>query len=205
MSGQENPKNIFEKKRAEGIAAKKKDSLEMVAYGEPHPYTGEYQMRPKHIGVTYDIPPNNGTYCPDQVDQEGVDAVNINNLMAKYDPSGKLFANAITQGFTTEAGLKFDEFIQPVDFQESLNRTIHAQQQFETLPANLRNRFENNPIKFLEYMADKENTEEQYKLGLRVKKEQPAPGATLDDVVKAVRETAKPKKQAPKGDTTSEE
>lgn len=199
------PETIFEEKRKAGLALQKLHEGELVEYGEPHPITGKRQTRPRSLGTVYDIPPNNGTYCEDQVDKTGAAAVDINKLMAQYDPSGKQFAAAISQGMVTDAGMTYDNFIDAPTFQDALDKSIHAQQQFAMLPAELRNRFENNPINFLNFVNDEKTLEEQYKLGIRVKKEEPVKDATLKDVVEAVKSTATTKKTAPKGGSTGEE
>lgn len=199
MAGESNPKTLYEERRKRGLAQKHADDKARTDFGEPHPYTGELQTRPRSVGRVYDIPPEDGTYTPDQVDPTGADSVDINKLMEKYDPAGKAFAKAITQGITTDAGMAYDDFTDAKTLQEALDISIHAQQQFAMLPANLRNRFENNPINFLNFVNDEKTLDEQYNLGIRVRPVEPPKAATLDDVVTAVRETAKTKKTPSKG------
>lgn len=204
MHGKTNPKNQFEEQRALGKKHLELDQAELVEYGEPHPHTGERQTRPKSLGRVYDIPPNDGTYCPNKVDLTGAEAVDINALMKKWDPSGEQFKKAISQGWTTDAGLNYDDFTDAKTLQEALDITIHAQQQFDTLDAKIRNQFQNNPIEFLKFVNDEKTLEEQYKMGIRIKKPETPKTATLDDVVKAVQDTAKTKKQTPKGGDSEE-
>lgn len=165
----EDLRSEFEIQREKGLAQKALDDGELVEYGEPHPITGMRQMRPKSVGATYDIPPDNGTYAPNRVDLTGADAVDINAIMDRIDPAGKQFANAVAQGLLTDAGMKYDNFIEAPDFQNALNLSIHAQQQFNRLPADLRERFGHDPAKFLNYIHDPQKLEEQYLLGLRVR------------------------------------
>lgn len=193
------PETIYQETRQKGLALQKRELAELKEYGEPHPITGELQKRPKAIGRSYDIPPADGTHCADQVDRTGAEAVDINLLMKKWDPSGRQFNNAIAQGLTTTAGMHYDDFTDSKTLQQALEISIHAEEQFAMLPAELRNRFENQPGRFLDFVNDPKTLEEQYKLGIRAKKVEPEKDATLKDVVKAVQETAKTKKPAPKG------
>ena len=63
-------------------------------------------------------------------------------------------------------GSKFD----PTSYNEALNLVTEAKQQFDVLPSNVRNRFENNPVKLLEFLQDESNYDEAVKLGLVNKK-----------------------------------
>lgn len=204
MAGEKTIETNYEEKRAAGLAALQLHMGELVEYGEPHPITGKRQTRPRHIGTVYDIPPDNGTYCADQVDRTGHESVDINELMKKYDPAGKQFAKAITQGLQTDAGMYYDDFIDAPTFEQALNQSIHAEQQFAMLPANLRNRFENNPVNFLKYVNDPKTLDEQYSLGIRVKKVEPVKDATIKDVVDAIKGAATPPKTAGKGGISGE-
>lgn len=184
--------------REKGREQKKLHEAEMEEYGEPHPYTGKRMERPKSTGMTYDIPPIDGTYSPNQVDKTGADATDINKIMDRIDPAGKQFSNAIAQGLVTDAGMRYDDFTAAPDFQAAQNTFIHATQQFQRLPANLRSRFDHDPVKFLDYMHDEKNMEEQYQLGIRVKKPVEEKDATNKDVIKAIQESSKTKKNTPK-------
>ncbi len=56
--------------------------------------------------------------------------------------------------------------ITPVDFQESLNIVIQAQESFDALPSKIRNQFENDPKQFLMFTSDPSNEEEMINMGL---------------------------------------
>lgn len=60
----------------------------------------------------------------------------------------------------------YGDYSDVVDYQEACNIQIRAQEQFENLPSELRNRFQNDPSKFLEYVNDEKNNEEMWRLGL---------------------------------------
>lgn len=60
------------------------------------------------------------------------------------------------------------------DFQTAANAVRAAQETFNSLPAKIRNRFQNSPQLFVEFCTDEENRDEAIKLGL-VNKPAPEP------------------------------
>ena len=61
----------------------------------------------------------------------------------------------------------FDDFTNLGNYQESLDIVARAKSLFEELPSNLRNRFENNPQKLIDFVSDPEkNYDEGVKLGI---------------------------------------
>lgn len=81
-------------------------------------------------------------------------------------------------GFITSKQPFFADISNAPDYMTALNVVARAHQQFELLPAEIRDRFRNDPSLFLDFMADEANAEEIYKLGLRKKPavvEPPAP------------------------------
>lgn len=191
------PEITFEAKRKAGIKLRELETSEIITTGE------RGIERPKSRGRTYDIPPDNGTYCEDQVDQEGGD-YDLNAIMKRLDPTGKKFSRAVASGMVSDAGMAYGDFTDPKSLQEALNITMHAEEQFALLPVDVRNRFDNNAVRFLEYMHDPKMEEEHVKLGFRVKKEVKEPDATNKDVINAIKETAKGSKKAPKGGDSDE-
>lgn len=65
------------------------------------------------------------------------------------------------------------------DFQSAQAVILQAQEQFMTIPADIRARFENSPQLFTEFVLDPKNVEETVRLGLAVarppKVEEPPP------------------------------
>ena len=61
----------------------------------------------------------------------------------------------------------FDDFTNLGNYQESLDTVARAKSLFEELPSSLRNRFENNPQKLIDFVSDPEkNYDEGVKLGI---------------------------------------
>lgn len=59
------------------------------------------------------------------------------------------------------------------DYQSALHAIKAADESFMLMPADVRERFGNDPQKFLEFCADSANLEEMRKLGLAVQKAEP--------------------------------
>ena len=50
---------------------------------------------------------------------------------------------------------------------------MQAQQSFESLPSELRAKFENDPAKLISYLSDDKNNAEAIKLGLKIERKEP--------------------------------
>ncbi|AZL82962.1 internal scaffolding protein [Apis mellifera associated microvirus 17] len=89
------------------------------------------------------------------------DECDINNIVRKYSKTGILEHSAAG---TPRIGDFSD--ITENHFHESMNIVARAQNAFEQLPAELRDRFANDPGRLLKFMEDPKNLEEARKLGL---------------------------------------
>lgn len=69
----------------------------------------------------------------------------------------------------------YGDFSDVKSYQESLNIVAQAQEQFMGLDAELRAKLDNDPEKFLAYVADPKNVEEMIKMGLAERAEAPTP------------------------------
>jgi phage internal scaffolding protein len=108
------------------------------------------------------------------------DQCNINTIMKKYIKTGMLpvFKNA------TSAGV-YGDFSNIGTFQECQNRIIELEHKFMQIPSEIRKRFDNDPQKMLDFIADPKNEEEAIKLKLLDKK--PLPKLTEAEI-KAINE-----------------
>ena len=57
----------------------------------------------------------------------------------------------------------YGDFSEPTDYHAAMQTISLANQQFELLPAIVRERFQNSPAKMLEFLADSNNKEEAIK------------------------------------------
>lgn len=94
----------------------------------------------------------------DRTQQEFADECDINSIMARYQKTGLLdFVNQHQPQYGDATGLEY------LDMQ---NQIVAAKNMFADLPAKIRDRFANDPAKFLDFFNDPENIEEATKMGL---------------------------------------
>lgn len=94
--------------------------------------------------------------------QQFKEECDVNNILAKYKRTGLLSHVSRTQG-------QFGDFSNLQDYQTSLHKLMQAQESFGLLPSEVRNKFQNDPGKLIEFLADSKNDEEAYKYGLKIK------------------------------------
>nr|WAE43540.1 MAG: internal scaffolding protein [Microviridae sp.] len=92
--------------------------------------------------------------------QHFADALDINNIMAKYEKFGSLPGEM-------EKIAEFADVSDIPTLQKSQDILIRAQEAWDRIPAELRVRFNNSPLTMMTWLADSKNTEEAQKLGLR--------------------------------------
>lgn len=66
-----------------------------------------------------------------------------------------------------------------IEYQSAMNTVAAAKSLFNELPAALRNRFENEPAQFLDFVQDEDNREEATELGLLKPVEPPEEPAAI--------------------------
>lgn len=99
--------------------------------------------------------------------QEFKEDSDINVLLKRFGVTGKM-----------PAPLKppeYGDFSAVTDFETAMLALKDAEQHFERVPAELRDRFDNDPHEFLEFVQDDENYTEAAELGLVPKKKEPEP------------------------------
>jgi len=84
-------------------------------------------------------------------------ACDINNIMKKY----KTFDNIPDE---LKRKVQYGDFSTASDYMEAVKTVQKAEETFEILNSSLKNKFQNDPAKFLEYVNDPNNNEEMYKL-----------------------------------------
>lgn len=95
-----------------------------------------------------------GLACKDKslAQQQFKDESDINVLFAKYLETGEMPQ--------IETTLNYQNFEGPFDFQGAMNAVRAAQEQFAQLPARIKNRFDNDPQKLLDFLDNEENRNE---------------------------------------------
>lgn len=95
---------------------------------------------------------------PGKTKQSFKDECNINVIMARYMKTGVIDFVSKHQG-------RYGD-VTSMDFQESMQKVARAQTMFQELPSSIRNRFDNNPAQFLDFVQNPNNAEELHKMGL---------------------------------------
>lgn len=83
----------------------------------------------------------------------------INNIMLDVVRQGT------TEWLSRREGTYED--VTGIDFQSAMDTVIRAQEAFDDLPADLRDRFSNDPERFLNFVHDPKSADELLRLGLR--------------------------------------
>lgn len=104
---------------------------------------------------------------------------NINAIFERYERTGQLPGLIVKDG-------RYGDFSSVPEYQEALNIVKFAEEQFDALDVTIRNRFENNPAKFLAFVSDEKNKGEMAKMGLLSKEAEQA----YYDGIKAAEEAA---------------
>lgn len=97
----------------------------------------------------------------------------VNTIMKKFEKTGMVTHVKEYRG-------EYGNFLGAAEFHEAWNEVLKAREMFESLPAKVRKRFENDPGEFLEFVHDPANEEEMIELGLARRREappEPAPAA----------------------------
>lgn len=97
---------------------------------------------------------------PSMTQQHHAEDADLNVLVKRF---------GITDGAIPPAAMDpryYGDFTDAVDFRTSLDRVRSAQERFEQLPAELRDKFGHDPIKLYAWVTDEKNAEEAVKLGL---------------------------------------
>lgn len=95
---------------------------------------------------------------PSLTQQQFKDECDINTIVRQFGITGHL---PLAVYLPT-----FGDFDQVEDFQSALHAIQRAEASFAAMPANVRERFMNNPQKFLEFTSDSRNADEARALGL---------------------------------------
>lgn len=98
------------------------------------------------------------TVGPSRTKQSFKDECDINVLMKKYQATGVLPPGV--------GVARYADFSDVGDYLEAQITLLRAQDQFDSLPARVRDRFKNDPVAFLTFVANPANLGEARELGL---------------------------------------
>lgn len=114
----------------------------------------------KRVQVLNEDPDN-----PSRTHQAFKDECDINNIVRKANSTGRLPERI-------KENPMYGDFSAAPAYQDAMNIVVKANEQFDLLPAETRERFANKPEKFLEFAQDPKNAPEMVKMGLATEREQ---------------------------------
>lgn len=95
---------------------------------------------------------------PGRTKQSFKDECDINTIVSRFLRTGQLdFASKLEPRYGDTTG---------IEYQSAMNTVAAAKSLFNAIPAALRDKFENEPAKFLAFVQDERNRDEATKLGL---------------------------------------
>lgn len=115
----------------------------------------KYRTESDRRSVVYAVSPN--AKC--RVKASEAPLCDINSIVAKARVSGRL-------PDMIKADPVYGDFTKAGDFQRAMNVVLRAREQFAALDARTRDRFANDPARFLEFASDPGNIDELRELGL---------------------------------------
>ncbi len=93
-----------------------------------------------------------------RVEQSHKDEVNINNIVKRHGMD-------LIQKVAAMQQFRFDDVVGS-DFQESMNMILKAQESFGDMPSEIRKKFDNDPVKFMDFAYNPDNHSEMQSMGL---------------------------------------
>jgi len=101
-----------------------------------------------------------GLVCeePTRAQQHHKDECDINVILERFGKTGQVPVNTISGSYGDFSGVH--------DYHTALNAIIASESEFAALPAQLRNRFDNEPSKLIEFLDNPDNRTEAEQLGL---------------------------------------
>ena len=97
------------------------------------------------------------------------DETNVNFIMKRFKKSGQL------PNMESMHSLQYRDVSDVPDFMTMRNQMIKAEESFLTLPAKIRREFDNDPVKFLQFVANPENKARGVELGIFQKEKELPP------------------------------
>lgn len=91
-------------------------------------------------------------------EQSHKDSCDIKLIMRKAEKTGMINHVKRTEG-------QYVDLVGRPDFHQSMNEITQAKSMFETIPATVREKFENNPQKWLDFVTNQDNREEMTQMG----------------------------------------
>jgi phage internal scaffolding protein len=114
--------------------------------------------------------------------------VNINQIMTRYHKTGIL---------GDPRSMKkplFADVSNAIPYREALDIVLSAEEQFNQIPASIREKFRNNPQEMINFLQNPSNDEEAIKLGLKQPRK-PVEGLKIQEASKTTENASLPPAQ----------
>lgn len=108
---------------------------------------------------------------PGMTDQSQTNDCDINRILERASLTGVL------PGVDVER--LYQDYSDVPDFHAAMEIVLHAQEQFDSLDAKVRKRFNNSPVEFLEFANDPGNAQELVNMGLATARPTPPPPSNV--------------------------
>ena len=156
----------------------KKEKVHSQKTQTPAKRLDHFLVKPRKPGTTFNHQLK--MYGTTVTQQSHKDACDINLIMARFVKTGVL-------EHMREHGPEYG-FASSDTFRDSLEIISKANSMFESLPSQIRNRFENDPGQFLDFVQDPGNIDEMREMGLASKNseqnsETPEPSTQIEGAV----------------------
>ena len=146
-------------------------------------------LEKRHVRAPYEPYNDPGVDCSDDpgvTDGSQAAELDVNQIIRRAQKSG------ILPGVDVER--VYADVSNSVDYHKALNLILNANDQFMSLEAEIRARFENDPAKFMDFVHDPKNVDEMIELGLAERVDAPTPQPAAPEAP-----AAKPEALAPQG------
>ncbi len=100
------------------------------------------------------------------VQQQFAESTRVRNILDKFMRTGMIDSNPLPP--------RYEDVSEVQDYQSAMNLLVNVQGHFDALPSKIRDRFGNDPEKYLAFINDPNNLDEAVELGL-LQKSEPAP------------------------------
>lgn len=143
--------------RLEALSRYMKKSRAKFGFYRPHDHKGFDNVDPK-----------TGEVMPSMTRQSEMEGCDIHNILRQFSQVG--FEELVRQN---AARGQYADLTNLPDYQEALNIVQASNAAFAALPSQVRERFLNDPQRFVAFLADPANAEEAVRLGLATQREPP--------------------------------
>lgn len=102
----------------------------------------------------------------------------MSSILARYDRTGQFNHVNVSPGM-------YGDFTQYQDLRSNIEKVRSAQAQFDQIPAQIRNKFDNDPTRLVEYLSNPSNLDEAESLGFLVRRQEPKKSPNDDKTTKS--------------------